>query len=91
MVWQIDKTQESIYKKSNGQGELETNFTAFNVRSNRIYSRAAVGLNERELKKGYIYVERLKARDGETEIWGLLPYDGERGYIGENDKAKMAE
>ena len=91
LVWQIDKTQESNYMKANADGTLETNFMAFNVRSNRIFARGGVGRAERELKKGYIYVERLKARDGETGLWGMFPYDGERGYIGENDKAKMAE
>lgn len=91
LVWQVDKTQESIYKKSNANGDIETNFGAFNVRSNRIYTRGGLGRGERELKAGYIYIERMKARDGKTEGWGLLPYDGERGFIGTIDTAKMAE
>ena len=91
LVWQIDKTQESLYKKPNKDGELETNFGAMNVRSNRIYSRGGMGHNERELKAGFIYIERMKARDGKTEGWGLLPYDGERGFIDRNNIAKMTE
>ena len=43
------------------------------------------------MKRGYLYVEQMKARDGKTDGWGLFPFDGERGYIGENDKQKMAE
>ena len=91
LVWQVDKTQESLYKKSDANGELVAKFDAFNVRSNRIYTRGGLGRSERELKTGYIYIERMKARDGKTEGWGLLPYDGERGYIGITDKDKMAE
>jgi hypothetical protein len=90
LVWQIDKTQESLYKQEKN-GELGIKFGALNVRSNRIYCKPAIGREERELKAGYIYVERMKARDGKTEGWGLLPYDGERGFIGETDENKMTE
>lgn len=91
LVWQVDKTQESLYKSLDKDGNPQMNFGAMNVRSNRIYSRGGMGRSERELKAGYIYIERMKARDGKTEGWGLLPYDGERGFIGNNDTAKMTE
>jgi len=44
-----------------------------------------------ELKRGYLYVEQMKARDGKTEGWGLFPFDGERGYIGPIDTAAMKQ
>jgi len=91
LVWQIDKTQESLYKSPDAQGNIQFNPRSVNVRSNRLYTKAELTPNDRTLKAGYIYVERMKARDGKTEGWGLFPYDGERGYIGENDKDKMTE
>ena len=91
LVWQIDKTQETLYKTLDKQGNPELKFNALNIRSNRLYTKAQLNPNERTLKTGYIYIERMKARDGKTECWGMLPYDGERGYIGETDTKKMAE
>lgn len=91
LIWQVDKTQETLYKALDKQGNPELRFNALNIRSNRLYTRAQLNPNERTLKTGYIYVERMKARDGKTEGWGMLPYDGERGYIGETDYKKMAE
>lgn len=91
LVWQIDKTQESLYKAPDAQGNIQFNPRSVNVRSNRLYTKAQLNPNDRTLKTGYIYIERMKARDGKTEGWGLLPYDGERGYIGETDYKKMAE
>ena len=62
------------------------------IRSRRLFTRGELGRPETvELKKGYLYVEQLKARDGVTGGWGLLPFNGERGAIGETDKTKMAE
>lgn len=91
LVWQIDKTQEFLYTENSRQDDTTINPTKLNTRSKRIYTKAQLNPNDRVLKAGYIYIERMKARDGKTEGWGLLPYDGERGYIGENDKKKMAE
>lgn len=91
LVWQIDKTHEYLYNRTDAQGNVSVNPQNLNIRSNRIYSRGGLGHGERELKAGYIYIERMKARDGKTEGWGLLPYDGERGFIDKNDTAKMAE
>ena len=91
LVWQIDKTQESMYSQTDAQGLTSINPRNLNTRSKRLYTRAQLKPDDRVLKTGFIYVERMKARDGKTEGWGLFPYDGERGYIGENDKNKMAE
>ena len=92
LVWQIDKTQETLYKRTNATtGKIEVNKGAFNVRSQRLYTKPQLNPDEIELKTGYIYIERMKARDGKTEGWGLLPYDGERGFIDKNDTGKMTE
>ena len=89
LVWQIDKTQETLYKRTNAAGKLEVNKGAFNVRSQRLYTKAELNPDDIELKTGYIYIERMKARDGKTEGWGLLPYDGERGFIDRNNTDEM--
>lgn len=92
LVWQIDKTQETLYKRTNATtGRLEVNKGAFNVRSQRLYTKPQLNPDEIELKTGYIYIERMKARDGKTEGWGLLPYDGERGFIDRNNTAEMSK
>ena len=91
LVWQIDKTQEFLYTVNDAQGDTTVNPHKLNTRSKRIYTAPGMGRAERELKAGYIYIERMKARDGKTELWGLLPYDGERGYIGKTDYDKTAE
>lgn len=41
------------------------------------------------LKENNLYIEHLKARDGKTGGWGLFPYVGERGTIGEIDEDIM--
>lgn len=91
LVWQTDKTHEYLYNQTDADGNVSIKSQNLNVRSNRIYSRTGMGHAERTLKAGYIYIERMKARDGKTEGWGLLPYDGERGFIDNNDEKKMAE
>ena len=96
-VWQVDKTKKDRYftptkPKDGGEPTPKWNYTAAGDRANRIFSHGdTLRPDVRELKRGYIYVEQLKARDGKTDGWGLFPFDGERGYIGENDTAKMAE
>lgn len=96
-VWQVDKTKKDRYfvttkPKDGGEPTPKWNYAAAGERANRIFSRGdTLRPDERELKRGYIYVEQMKARDGKTDGWGLLPFDGERGYIGENDTRKMAE
>ena len=105
LIWQIDKTPLQWYTKAPGKNELQPNspdgpapeLDAFKIaggiRSNRIFTHQRPGgnANERELKAGYLYIEQLKARDGLTGGWGLLPFDGERGTVGANDWEKMAE
>lgn len=93
LIWQVDKTRLNLYfsPNKNNPDAYEWNGNA-GIRANRIFTRGSeLHPKERELKTGYIYIEQLKARDGKTGGWGLLPFDGERGYIGENDTAKMAQ
>ena len=93
LVWQVDKTKEDSYFKpqKNENDPREWDYTKARDRANRIFAKDELHPNQRELKTGYIYIEQLKARDGKTGGWGLLPFDGERGYIGENDTEKMAK
>jgi len=84
MMWQIrerdkginidtDKNGKESYKKDVGQ------------RARRLFSKDQIG--EYTPYVGHIYVERLKAREGVTGLWGLLPYDGESGQIDETRDA----
>ena len=96
LVWQVDKTKKDRYftttTPKNGQPETKFNYSVAGDRANRIFTRGSdLRPHDRDLKRGYLYVEQMKARDGKTDGWGLFPFDGERGYIGENDKQKMAE
>lgn len=101
LIWQVDKTKEDTYfttaaKKGNGQPPQEQaprvwNYAAEGDRSKRIFAKTETHPNERELKRGYMYVEQLKARDGQAGGWGLFPFEGERGTIGTIDKDKMQE
>ena len=98
-VYQTDKTPLYLYvdkKKGNAGAEDDEIINPANVgkRAERIFIRETnktTGAPLLRLKTGYLYVEQLKARYGETGGWALLPYDGESGQIRENDKAKMAE
>ena len=105
LVWQTDKTPMHLYTvpqygtttDNNGKTKENKNEvigqkvdgSKLRVRSFRLFSKGGMFGNEYELKTGYLYVEQLKARDGETGGWGLFPYDGESGRIGENDKDIM--
>ena len=103
LVWQIDKTALGLYVDKGKEIDANVMETKRNttiivkpanvgIRANRIFTSGMLSNpNQRTLKAGYLYVEHLKARDGETDGWGLFPYDGESGRIGENDKEKMAE
>lgn len=95
-VWQVDKTRKDryfTYSKKAGDGDKpKWNPQAAGDRARRIFTKGSPTFpDDKELKKGYIYVEQMKARDGKTDGWGLFPFDGERGFIGPNDKTKMAE
>ena len=92
LLWQVDKTPLSHYytPNRNANDELQLNPSKLGFRSRRLFARSV--LDEPEtLKTGYIYIEQLKARDGKTDGWGLFPFDGERGQIGEIDKQTMAK
>ena len=103
LVWQVDKTALGLYVDKGKEIDANVMETKRNttiivkpanvgIRASRIFTSGMLSNpNQRTLKAGYLYVEHLKARDGETDGWGLFPYDGESGRIGENDKVKMAE
>lgn len=103
LVWQVDKTALGLYADKGKEIDANVMETKRNttiivkpanvgIRASRIFSSGNLSNpNQRTLKAGYLYVEHLKARDGETDGWGLFPYDGESGRIGENDIKKMAE
>ena len=107
LVWQTDKTNLSLYTKpiyatttdKDGKVKQNTNEVVghkvdgskLGIRSFRLFSRGGTFGNEYALKTGCLYVEHLKARDGETGGWGLFPYNGESGQIQENNKDLMAE
>ncbi len=97
LIWQTDKTNLSIYvdnKHADDCTDDEIIIDPRNVglRANRILAKGDISdKNKRKLKRGYMYVEQLKSRYGETGGWALYPYDGERGFIGEIDSKKMVE
>ena len=98
LVWQVDKTPLTLYAKKGNDKENEDDnviTTAQNLgkRAQRIFKKDEndMGAPIFVLKSGYLYVEHLKARYGETGGWGLLKYDGESGQVDYNDTVKMAE
>jgi hypothetical protein len=96
LVWQVDKTRKGLYfsTSTDKNGVETTKWTGgqgTGERARRIFTYDPLRPNDRVLKTGYLYVEQMKARDGKTGGWGLFPFQGERGFIGENDKQKMAE
>lgn len=99
LVWQVDKTPLGRYNANGKEPDEDADGNTIvvspdkvGIRANRIFTAGMLSnKNQRTLKTGYIYVEHLKARYGQTGGWGLLPYDGESGTVGENDIMKMAE
>lgn len=97
LVWQTDKTPLQWYIKAPSDNTTappepvpNPNKIAGGIRSRRLFTRGELGRPETvKLKTGYLYIEQLKARDGITGGWGLLPFDGERGTVGPNDKTEM--
>ena len=85
-IWQVDKTKKDQYFTGEPP---KWNPKEARERANRIFTDIYLHPENRELKEGFLYIEQLKARDGKTGGWGLFPYDGERGSIGENDTAQM--
>lgn len=89
-LWQVDKTPLNQYTEPNERtGEPELKPKKLGYRSKRLFTFEMGHPENAELKRGYLYVEQMKARDGKTEGWGLFPFDGERGYIGPVDKSEM--
>lgn len=90
LVWQVDKTPLAQYYKTGEDGKQAINLKAVGPRSRRLFEPDEFGIPS-DLKTGYFYIEQLKARDGKPNGWGLFPFDGERGKIGEIDTAQMAK
>lgn len=82
LVWQTDKTRREIFittqTDKDGNIKAEKPNWQRGGRVERMFTSQADGWQP---KTGYLYVERLKAREGVTGWWGLLPYDGESGQI----------
>ena len=78
MMWQTDKTRKDTYIETNKSGKESYRGTA-GARARRLFSTDQLG--EHTPLIGKIYIERLKAREGVTGLWALLPYDGESGQI----------
>lgn len=104
LVWQTDKTPLNLYTSpqyaTDSKGKAikaevlgqKVDASKLGIRSYRMFAKVAAdqyGNINYELKRGYMYVEQLKARDGKTEGWGLFPFNGERGQIGVIDKDIM--
>lgn len=103
LVWQVDRTKRDQYtnyvypKGADGKPDKTADpvavfdLTKMGDRSKRIFQRDEMNPQTPVLKAGHLYVERMKARDGVTGCWALLPFDAERGKIYETDTRKMAE
>ena len=92
LLWQVDKTPRGQYfriDEKTGAEVLNTRNVGF--RSRRLFIQDLGHPETAELKRGYMYLEQMKARDGKTEGWGLFPFDGERGYIGPIDTGAMKQ
>ncbi len=75
-----------------GEEREERNETKIGDRVRRIFRLDPyANYTKHELKSEYLYIERLKARDSKTGVWGLLKWDAERGLIGETSKKAMEE
>lgn len=88
LVWQVDKTKRDDYINTTDNKESSKRM---GERSLRIFKRATNENGGKDLKEGYLYVESLKARNGNTGSWGLLKFDGEANRVGLNDSDKMEE
>lgn len=96
LIWQTDKTKVDEYltypknQKPNNNEAPEPvpvwDYAKAKDRANRIFYKNELRPNQRTLKEGYLYIEQMKARDGKTGVWGLFPFDGERGHIGGVDE-----
>lgn len=103
-IWQVDRTKTDLYigwTKPKKEGKDKSGvwhpavpphrawkWSVAGDRANRIFATDEM-TNERILKRGYMYVEQLKARDGRSDGWGMFQFDGERGLIGRLDVNMM--
>lgn len=103
-VWQVDRTKTDLYigwtkpkrERFDSKGVYHPaepprrtwKWNTAGDRANRIFATDEL-TNERILKRGYMYVEQLKARDGQSDGWGMFPFDGESGKIGRLDVNMM--
>ena len=94
LLWQVDRThlgleykiENEVINPSNG------NKLGWGVRMKRITSEPiSCDMAGRKLLNGYLYIEQLKARDGRSGGWALLPFNGESGQIGATATAIMEE
>lgn len=96
LVWQTDKTPLQWYAKAPAKGDAAPITDAepvpdgakicAGVRSRRLWEKSTNQAGTADvwtLKRGTLYIEQMKARDGLTGCWGLFPVDAERGKIGE--------
>lgn len=89
LLWQVDKTPLQSYRDSDGGTDEKK--VKRGLRSARLFEETSKTNPAPILKSGYLYIEQLKARDGQAGGWGLLPYDGEAGTIGATDQGKTKE
>lgn len=89
LIWQVDKTPLQSYRDSDGRTDKKK--VKRGLRSARLFEETSKTNPAPTLKGEYLYIEQLKARDGQAGGWGLLPYDGEAGKIGETDQSKTKE
>ena len=101
LIWQVDKTKQDLYytnvypKGQDGKADKTQepkrvlDYSKTGDRSRRIFQKT--GANEIRLKEHNLYIEQLKARDGKTGVWGLFPFDGERGHVGTVNRTTMEQ
>lgn len=107
IIWNTSKTAQQLNKYNdnakdsakcasfNEATDIIAKPANIGIRANRIFTKVkspdAKATPQRTLKTGYYYVEHFKSRETAGGAWALLPFDGERGYIGETDENKMLE
>ena len=79
LVWQVDKINIDRKEYTTGTGDnAHFHLQRYQYRSRRCFADEA---DATTLRKGYLYVENLKARDYATGGYCLLPFHGAAGAI----------
>lgn len=79
LVWQTDKIKPDSKQYMQGSGEnIHFKLQPFQYRSRRCFADAQ---DSSTLRKGYLYIENLKARDYATGGYCLLPFNGAAGAV----------